>query len=286
MRERLYSPIGFSKRFGGWVYTEPGYQIPFLALTETEASTLRRTLLAAQAYLSPNDAEAIRYLAIKLSPYIRGLPVRGTFTDNKTEWFLSGHPTLSSQTSVSENLLAQIRQSLNERRRLHLVYYGAHSDTVSERMVQPYLLLNWRGELYLIAHCETRRALRHFFLPRIQKWTLLEPAHSYEIPSDFDADQYLRAAFELRQEETEVTVRARFSSQQSRWIRERHYHPSQQTEEQGDGSLIAIFTVAGTAEIFRWLLSFGAEVEILEPESLREQVQRECERMTAQYAKK
>ena len=49
LRDRLGAPIAFSRRHNGWHYTEPNYQLPFLALSEPEADTLRRTLLAALA---------------------------------------------------------------------------------------------------------------------------------------------------------------------------------------------------------------------------------------------
>lgn len=43
LRERLGAPIAFSRRLQGWHYTEPHYKLPFLALTDSEADTLRRT---------------------------------------------------------------------------------------------------------------------------------------------------------------------------------------------------------------------------------------------------
>ena len=252
-------------------------------MTEEEASTLRRTLVAAQTYLPQGDAEVVQYLAVKLSPYIRQLPIRGAISSNQTEVFLAGHPSLQAQSAISEKLLTQVRQALDTKQRMHISYYGAHRNTISERTIQPYLLLNWRGELYLIAYCEMRRALRHFFLPRIQTWAPIGETNAYKIPGNFDADQYLNAAFELHREETAVTVRARFSPMQARWIRERRYHQSQEIEEIPDGSLVVTFHIAGTAEILRWLLSFGAEVEVLEPESLREQILKESKRIAAQY---
>ncbi len=47
LRDRLGAPVAFSRRFKGWHYTSSNYQIPFLALSDGEAATLRRTLLAA-----------------------------------------------------------------------------------------------------------------------------------------------------------------------------------------------------------------------------------------------
>ena len=81
-----------------------------------------------------------------------------------------------------------------------------------------------------------------------------------------------------------MQVRVRFSSVQARWIRERRYHASQQTEEQPDGSLLLSMEVAGTEEVRRWLLGYGAEVEVLEPASLRAEIQEELQKLHRLYA--
>ena len=74
-----------------------------------------------------------------------------------------------------------------------------------------------------------------------------------------------------------------FSPYQARWIRERRYHPSQQTEEFPDGSLLVSMEVAGTEEVRRWLLGYGAEVEVLEPASLRAEIRTELQKLLAIY---
>ena len=42
--------------------------------------------------------------------------------------------------------------------------------------------------------------------------------------------------------------------------------------------------VAGHAEVLSWVLSFGAGAEVIEPDSLRDEVARELERARARYA--
>ena len=41
--------------------------------------------------------------------------------------------------------------------------------------------------------------------------------------------------------------------------------------------------VGGAAEVRSWVLSFGAGAEVLEPESLRADVQKELEKAVARY---
>lgn len=291
LRDRLGAPLVYDRRRSGWRYDAPHYEIPFLALSDEEANALRRTMMAAQAHLHPADQSALQHLIVKLSPYVRRLPVRGTADDaaraiagGGRERFLPGLPVAGPDAAVSDELLRDVRHALDERQRLHITYYSPHSDTVTERTVQPYTLLNWRGELYLVAYCETRKAVRDFYLPRIRRHQLETENAAFDAPPDWDIADHLRDAFELRGSEAIVTVRARFSPFQARWIRERLYHPSQKIETLPDGALILTVAVAGTQEIKRWLLSFGAEVEVLEPDSLRGELAQESEHLHRLYA--
>ena len=78
-------------------------------------------------------------------------------------------------------------------------------------------------------------------------------------------------------------VRIRFSPYQARWIRERRYHESQVNEEQPDGGLIVTLRVAGTEEVRRWALGYGAEAEVLEPASLRAALAEEAKKLAKIY---
>ena len=276
LRDRLGAPIAYSSRGKGWHYTEPNYQLPFLALSDGEADTLRRTLLAARTYLSPSDAEAVEHLAARLSPYVRRLPVQGGEMPAGSEVFVSGQPVIASHVAGSEALLADVRRAIDERRRVRLTYYSAHRDETSERIVQPYRLLNLDREAYLVAHCERRGAMRDFALHRIREWAVLEEVRAFSVPEGFDLDAHLREAFELRRGEPAVTVRVRFTPEQSRWVRERVYHTSQTIAEEPGGGVIVSLRVSGTAEVRRWILSFGADAEVLEPVTLRAEIRQEA----------
>ncbi|MDZ7836595.1 MAG: WYL domain-containing protein [Actinomycetota bacterium] len=60
----------------------------------------------------------------------------------------------------------------------------------------------------------------------------------------------------------------KFAPSIAKFISEVQWHPSQELVEDGDGSVVASFEVMGIEEIKRWILGFGSEVEVLEPEEL------------------
>ena len=273
----LGAPVAYHRRRGGWAYTDPTYMLPFLAMTDREAATFRRTLLAAREYLAEPDTGPINALAQRLRPFLP--PPDEALTES-----VGGANHADGGGGASSSLLDDCRQGVRERRHLRLLYRSLHRDEVNERIVRPHHLHHWRGEPYLIAWCEWRQGWRDFFLGRVREWALLPGIDAFVRDAAFDADAYLRDGFALRHGEALVMVRVRFSPYQARWVRERRYHESQRTEELPGGVLEMTLAVAGTAEVKRWLLGYGAEVEVLEPGSLRAELAAEAKKLGAIYA--
>ena len=66
-------------------------------------------------------------------------------------------------------------------------------------------------------------------------------------------------------------------------MEEATWHASQRVQREDDGSLTWRATVAGTIEIRLWILSWGDDVEVLEPPELRTDVTATMGRALARY---
>lgn len=275
LKDRFHAPIRMNKSMGGWFYTDPTFNLPFLALSEVESNALRRSFLASAEYLAPLDLEALCEVAAKLGAYL--LP-----RSDQTDESVRGAIRLLAR--LSPELISDLDRALSRRQRVVIQYYNPRRDALDERVIQPYKLLVWRGEPYLIAYCEWRNAMRTFFLGRIRNWKLAPGEAAYVRNADFNADEYLEQGLNLMHGEASVTVRVRFSDYQARWVRERQYHSTQQIEELTGGGLILEMRVAGTEEVRRWLLGYGGEAEVLEPDSLRKEIREELKKMQKIYS--
>jgi predicted DNA-binding transcriptional regulator YafY len=67
------------------------------------------------------------------------------------------------------------------------------------------------------------------------------------------------------------------------YLKEKIWHESQKIHQHDDGSIIFEAQVAGTDEIRFWIMTWGSKAEVLEPESLREEIRAEAERMAKRY---
>jgi len=93
----------------------------------------------------------------------------------------------------------------------------------------------------------------------------------------------MRHSFKVMQDEL-YTVKVRISPGWARWVGEKIWHESQKAKRNGDGSLELSFRIAGLDEIKRWILSFGPEVVVLEPERLKDMLRKDLSRNLAQVS--
>jgi len=106
----------------------------------------------------------------------------------------------------------------------------------------------------------------------------------FTIPKDFNLDDFMRHSFKVMHDEL-YTVKVRISPGWASWVGERRWDESQKMTKLPDGGLEMTFRLAGLDEIKRWILSFGHEAVVMEPEKLRETVRKELSSNLAQYSK-
>ena len=122
---------------------------------------------------------------------------------------------------------------------------------------------------HVIGWREPPGAMRTFKLERIQRIELTD--REYTIPEDFDPREKLADAWGIWYTEAEpVEVVLRFHPRVAHRVRETRWHRSEQVTEQPDGSLLWRARVAEPQEMAPWIRGWGADVEVMKPENLRE----------------
>ena len=137
--------------------------------------------------------------------------------------------------------------------------------------------------VYLIGHDEPAAAMRTYKVERIRSAILT--TDRYEIPDDFDPDAWLANSWGIWSSEgtPAVRIRLRFDSSVAHRVREAIWHRSQVLTELDEGGLELAVTVAGIVEIQSWILSWGGDVEVLEPSELREAIAISVRQASARY---
>ena len=138
--------------------------------------------------------------------------------------------------------------------------------------VHPYLLeaSATTRALYLIGFDEARGAVRTFKLQRILEISMAPD--TFEAPDAAIVQEGLDRAWGLIADQEEVEVVLRFDPSIAGLVTETVWHPTEKVTHEADGSVLWQARVPGTLEIRRWILQWGAGVEVLAPPELRDEV--------------
>jgi len=172
-----------------------------------------------------------------------------------------------------------------EERETSIRYRSYPAEAEQEYTIHPYALIMQGGTFYLIGfHCK-RDEIRIWKLNRIM--TAERLPGKFNKPKDFDADAYRRRGFGffVSNDEAVQRVRIKVDGWMARYVQEHHWHETQQFEEQPDGSVIVQFEVVPNFELSNWVLKLGRNGEVLEPESLRQEIAAEIGDMYRRYRK-
>jgi proteasome accessory factor B len=174
-----------------------------------------------------------------------------------------------------------------ERRVVEIEYEGAAYEgrpgERSRRTVRPFIIepsLQTHA-LYLIGWDEDRDAMRTFKIERIHDVRVTP--RGFEPPEGATLERDLRRGWDIIADQPPVEVVLRFSPSVADRVVETVWHPLQRFERSPDGSLLWRSTVSGIIEIRLWILSWGDDVEVLEPSELRSQVRDIHRRALARY---
>ncbi|NUO83424.1 WYL domain-containing transcriptional regulator [candidate division KSB1 bacterium] len=277
LKDKHGAPIYFDYNHGGYAYSDPTFTLPAIRMTQGEllAIFLAEQLLAqyANTPLHQRLASAFR----KISSF---LPEEVSLDFHDLASTISFHPG-PVRDQAREGVFDLLTAAIAERRTVAMRYFSQYRNASTEREVDPYHLQNQQGDWYMIGYCHWRKGLRDFALTRIQELRALE--RTFAIPATFDKEAYLKQQFGIEKGGSPQEVILKFSPQQARWMREKAWHQTEQKISNADGSLLLKMFVPVTSELKRWVMQYGADVEVLGPEELRDMVKREVEALAERY---
>ena len=254
----------------------PGYVLPTIAFTQQETmAILLATRLAVQHLDYYNE-----FLARALNKLAASLPkgaVKVFVGESVSQ--LASKPADDQRQKV----FGVITRGLLERKQIRFSYVDSQG-VGSQRRVHPYFLepisLMSRGT-YLFGKDIDRREMRVFKLDRITDAEVM-PTDAY-IPDDAKLQKLVADSWGVWTQGKVQKVELLFNKQVARRLAETRWHPSQQLAKQKDESVRMTLEVRGLVEITPWILSWGADVEVIGPGELRKSVATTAAEMAKSY---
>ena len=271
-------PLTYAEE-GGYEILE-GYQLPPLMLTAREAATLlvgtEFTKLQPDLSLRKDaDEVALKIRSVlpkEVKEYIDRLRER-TVLD--PYWL--HHTMPDGEDEGDEGRWYQLSKAAAQQFSVYMKYYVPSRDELTERTVDPLGLVYYTDRWNLVAYDQLREGIRNFRLDRIRSMHVT--MQRFEPPEGFDLETYLE---EKGHSQGNHRITLRFEGETYRWARRRI--PAQiETERAIDGAMEVTFYFENLDYVADWLLRYGTQAEVVEPETLQVKLREKALALADQY---
>ncbi|MBI1878234.1 MAG: WYL domain-containing transcriptional regulator [Chloroflexi bacterium] len=181
-------------------------------------------------------------------------------------------------------ILETLTRAWSEGRMVHLWHKQEETGRIFEYDFAPYFIEPYAiGQTtHVIGLRTTPDKMLTFKLERIQRAELL--TETYVIPPDFNPQEQLADAWGIWYTDAEpMEVVLKFHPRVAGRVKETRWHRSEDVSEQPDGYLLWRARIAEPQEMLPWIRGWGADVEVLKPEGLRETMKGEARRLAETY---
>jgi predicted DNA-binding transcriptional regulator YafY len=280
MRDQLRLPLTYSARHRGWYYAEPPFALPAIELTEGDLVAILLAEKLARQYRGTAIGRAVEQAFAKVLTAMTNTVSIDLGALAEAYSFEAG-----TTSELDPDLFRRLGRAALERRHIEMTYFTASRGELTRRRVDPLHLRNYLGEWYLVAWDHLRHAVRDFLASRIRELTVLD--ERFDWPQGFVLEEYLKTGFGMIRGGQPVEVELVFDAYQARWMRERgKFHPTEEREELPDGGLKLRMQVTALDGVQRFVMQYGAHAHVVQPEALREAMQKEIEAMGRIYGVK
>lgn len=278
LRDRFNAPILSSRNPGGFYFdpAAPRFELPGLWFSADEAQALV-TLChlihnmepgVLEPYLKPAEERIGELLADRdntLHEVRRRIRVLALARrDHKPEHF------------------ELITHALLDRLQLEIEHYNRGRDELTQRQISPQRLVYYRDNWYLDAFDHLRDGLRTFSLDTLRKVNVsVKKARNV---ADSQLDKVLGSSYGIFSGDPIGEAVLVFTAYRARWVSREVWHPDQQSHFRDDGSYELRIPYSDDRELLMDILKYGADVEVISPESLRARVRTMVDLVLKKYS--
>jgi len=152
-----------------------------------------------------------------------------------------------------------------------IINYKDNNGIGSRREVDPYEIINYKKEPYLIGYCNLRKKVRMFKLIRIEDYIITERKFKIEINKADILSEYKEKNLGIFLGE-EIELVLEIKHPMSNTIKERIWIDNQEIEELEDGKILFKAIGKNNPELKSWILNMQDNVKIIKPQTLKNEV--------------
>lgn len=260
-----YAPIEYQYSRQGYFYSDTDYSIDRIPVDDEDLQKLR---LAARLLNQYGNVKAFQDFSGAIDKVVRLINYRKMQSNGKRIDFIEfeKNPPVQGMEYIDQ-LLPVIRN----KRVIQLKHHSFWRDEIQEFIVHPYYLKEHKFRWYLVGYCEQRDDVRIFGLERvvgIEEQPMVKFTHRLFNPEVY-FEQFI--GVNVPQGKPEKIV-LRFKNNTGKYMLTQPIHSSQKLITDNGDTHDFEYRLAVNQEFTGVLLSWGENVEVLEPESLRKKI--------------
>lgn len=261
------APLDYNRKLGYYEYTEPGYSIQSSLVKAADLGVIHQAVAILRQFSGLGYGEELAGILQRLEKQVS--------------------QEVSPPLSVLEfeqvplkglELLYDLHQVILNAQSIEVRYQPYHHEEPSTWVVHPYYLKEFNHRWFLMALSEEERYVMTLALDRMEYFSVVEVPYIYNTEIDFKErfKHVLGITIPRTAAGEEISVehiRLRFNPKRGNYVRTKPIHFSQKVLSDTEEGLEISLDLIPNQELLARLLSFGADVEVLAPLSLWQQIQ-------------
>jgi predicted DNA-binding transcriptional regulator YafY len=271
------APIKYSKRHGGYYYEDPEFSINDIPLTEEDLSAIK---FAANTLLQFRDVEMFKQFGNAIDKIVDRVSISSNPNDKELSHFVQFESAVSSG---GNEFLPQLLDAIRSNVEVTFDYSSFVTGKSKNRSVTPLLLKEYRNRWYLVSFDKSKNDIITYALDRMKNLVLTDIV--VQKPVNFNPDDYFKFSVGISADNKSHPEKIIFKADNvaAKYIESQPFHSSQEIVKTGKNRSTFQLIVYISEELIRTILSFGGEIEVVEPQTLRDTLTNRINQMNAHY---
>lgn len=213
----------------------------------------------------------------------RMLEAFDTFNALNLSYRLPNHIHFEKRRPQGTENLFGLLHAIRNQVQIRFVYRKFWEDTLTNRVVEPYAVKEFRNRWYVLGKDMNDHQVKSFALDRLSELDITKK--KFQFPVDFNVNDHYRYCFGIisPNDDKPEEVILSFNAFQGKYIKSLPLHESQQVLIDNDQELRIQLTLFITHDFFMELLSYGANLKVLKPVRLVNDIKKSLEVTLKQY---
>ena len=279
LRDQMGAPLAFNPIENGYEYTEEGFTLPDVQMSEGEVLAL----MVADRALADHRGSAyeglLRQLLAKAAVM---LTEQRTISPQK---LVEGHSFLHEPLAerIDPKLFATIEKALRARETIEIAYGAQGRSGISKRRIDPYHLANVDGDWYLLGYCHQRQQVGIFKPSRVRG---AKSTGDRFLPRRFDPEEFLRTRIDAMAGERIFEAVLRFDPGLANHILGLEWGAGYRVQTLTSGGVELSFRSENADAVIRWCLGWGPGAEVISPPWVRRRARQLLRQLGKRYEKR